>query len=487
MKIFTKKMAIALFMSVFFVSFTFAAEYSINVSPNAPDSTSLIKGLKGLLKVTTLADGDIINVNVLEGELLEPISAFVQANPAQINLQGKTNLTINIIGRGADKSALKGNYPTQLSRLWQQNDATLTGVTFNFKNLTFKNFGSNVNSSGGNGVIFNLSVGSGNYNFENVVFTNNTGRSLFSVGNSTFSMKFNNCLFKENHLIPTTNPNTMNGIINNSNTAPTNGGAANLEVKNCTFMSNDFKALSTTGTQASAQGALVYVGPGKAGGTATTIENCVAINNRFIEGLTDAVSSMIYINSNTATSPLSTLTLNNNLFIDNARAASMDKDIFINNPANIDITSDKNITQSAIQIDGAIAEPVTYKNLNFTGLKISADYTYTDPRIAFTMDGALPLLTADAYGVGKVTYTGNGGTPTPQGLKSVNSSNIKFLASPKSLVVEGAEIGLQIEVYSMSGSLVSRTLNATYRTPIAIKQGLYLVKVGNFAQKVQIN
>jgi len=277
----------------------------------------------------------------------------------------------------------------------------------------------------------------------------------------------------------------MNSIINNSNAAATNGGAAPLEIKNCTFMSNDFKSLSTTGTPASAQGVLVFVGPAAGGTTTTTIENCVAINNKFIDGLTDAVSSMIYINSTTNTS---TLTFNNNLFIDNARAASMDKDIYFPNQANLTITAEKNIVNSAIQINDAAAVPVTYKNLTFDGLKISADYTYTDPRIAFTMDGVLPKLTNDANGVGKVEYTGDGGVPTvPQGLKSLHSSNIKLLVTPNLLLIEGAEIGSQIEVYTMVGSLVSRTLNATNRTPIALKQGLYLVKVGNLAQKVQID
>jgi len=179
--------------------------------------------------------------------------------------------------------------------------------------------------------------------------------------------------------------------------------------------------------------------------------------------------------------------LKNNLFIDNARAASKDKDIYFPSQANITFTSEKNIANSAIQINDGTAVPVTYKDLTFDGLKISSDYTYTDPRIAFTMDGTLPKLTNDAYGVGKVEYTGDGGTPTPQGLKSISSSNIKLITSSNSLVIAGAEVGTKIAVYSMIGSLVTKTTNTTNRTQIALKQGLYLVRVGDYAQKVQIN
>ncbi|MBV5343512.1 hypothetical protein JZU68_07845, partial [bacterium] len=425
---------------------------------------------------STIADGDVFNVNILEGEVVEPTGIFVGTGGGNINPQGK-NIIINIVGLGADKSAMKAIVP---GRVWQQN-AIAAGITINFKNLTMKDFGSDLNASGANGAIFNFSVaptaGVMTYNFENVVVSNCKGRSLINIVPAAYNVSFINCLFKSNHLIPSTNPNVMNGLINNAGGAP-------LVIKNCTFMSNDFKALSTTATQSSIQGALIYVNPIAAGTTVTTIENCVVINNKFIEGLTDAVSSIIYINSGTNAS---TLTLKNNLFIDNARAASKDKDIYFPSQANITFTSEKNIANSAIQINDGTAVPVTYKDLTFDGLKISSDYTYTDPRIAFTMDGTLPKLTNDAYGVGKVEYTGDGGTPTPQGLKSISSSNIKLITSSNSLVIAGAEVGTKIAVYSMIGSLVTKTTNTTNRTQIALKQGLYLVRVGDYAQKVQIN
>ncbi len=142
------------------------------------------------------------------------------------------------------------------------------------------------------------------------------------------------------------------------------------------------------------------------------------------------------------------ITMKNNIMIENRREGeNMDVDILVLDRQGIEgriIFNDPeegnyNIVNSAVINKELVGTSWTFEDMTLDGYKISRGYTYTDPDIAFEMEGNLPKVFYDNHGVGFVTYTGDGGVPA--GL--VTSIT---LSAPSAFVAPGAFLQITAEV-----------------------------------------
>jgi hypothetical protein len=418
----------------------------------------------------------VINVS---GNVAESGNRFFGTNSGNVNVRG-LSLDITVQGTSPSESFITGTYPTTDNKWWQTNDANLGGTTIRFKNLTIRNFGSLTTTAAANGAVVNMSTAISNgkvakFIFENVVITGMAGRTIFNLPSTGYEIELNNCLIKDNVLTAAGNP--MNGIVTKST-----GG--NIKITNCTFYSNSFKPL-TTATRA---GAVLSLTTGASQDCNLIFENNALVNNQFESAASTAgIQGLIDLNTN-ATPGTIQYSFRNNIFVGNIRSGSnLDVDLHIPNLAVTPISFEGNILNEAVQRLGDGTEvPYTYPRLTNSGLKIDKTYTYTDPRINFTMDGNLPKLTNDANGIGKVSYSGDGGNPSV-GITKNNSGSFIAYAQNLTLKLEGINPGEMIELYNITGNLIrkAKATGSTLEFQMAEK-GIYIVRAGNQSQKVVV-
>jgi hypothetical protein len=450
---------------------------SKTIGSDGADYSSFIAAIKA--EAPPLSTNDILILNVAEGVLMETPGQLINTNDV-----GKA-LKITIQGAGADKTFIQGpysesNFPpadwTGAGRVCQWNDNAMGGSEIIFKNLTFKYWGGNANTTGGNGAVFNCNTapteGTVSLLFENVVFDSNVGRSLIATYNSGYTFDFDNCLFINNALIRSTQGSPVNGLIHKGNTS-TETGPGDLNVTNSTFMNNTFDP-ATDGIT----GALINILPvsGSSVLSKLIIENNQAVNNKVAETATkESVQAMFGVTSFGTIN----LSLKNNILIGNQRAESKDVDIYISGYNRLNLTADNNIVNEAI--DGTEGNP----RLTVSGFKIDPTYTYTDSRINFEMDGNLPKLFMDENKIGYLVYTGDGSEPSY--ICSSAGVNFKVYSKELLIIIDGINAGQSVELYSLKGSLIKRVkASGNIARIYAPTKGIYIVRVEKKASKVVV-
>jgi hypothetical protein len=400
MKNFTSKKVLALIIGLFALV-TVNAQQTVTktVAATEGDYTTVFLALQAICRETAtpvLVAGDNIVLNV-KGDVAEPGSKFFTATGTGNIVVRGLGLNILVQGTSPNESFLTGTYPGTDNKWLQCNDATLGGTTITFKNLTFRNYGSLTTNSAANGTVVSMSTAITNgkivkFVFENVVFTGMAGRAIVNMPVANYDVEFKNCLFKDNIFIAAGNP--MASIITKST-----GG--NIEVKNCTFYSNIFKPLTT----ANQPGAILSISVGAGQNCKLVFEDNVAVNNQFEDAaFKEAVQGMVNFNTNIAPGTID-FSIKNNLFVGNRRAGTnLDVDFYFPALTATPVVADNNIVNEAIQRlgDGTTVPPYTYPRITTTGFDISPEYTYTSPKVNLEMDGVLPKLINDAFGIGHV-------------------------------------------------------------------------------------
>ena len=54
------------------------------------------------------------------------------------------------------------------------------------------------------------------------------------------------------------------------------------------------------------------------------------------------------------------------------------------------------------------------------------------------------------------------------------------------LIIKNAEIGNEINIYSISGQKIKKQLIENYQTEISLPNGIYVIRIGNYSDKVVI-
>jgi hypothetical protein len=413
-QIFTLKSILSLAAGLFmFVAVQAQQTVTKKVAATGGDYTTIFDALMAISSPTAdpvLAAGDqvILNIDGTISEATNP-AKVISSTVGATNIVLRVPLKITIQGTKADQSIISGSFPTSDGRLWQFTDATIGGSVFTFKNLNFKNFGGTLNNTGANGAILNLSgastSGDVKFLFENVIFSNCSGTSLFSIIQTTFDVEFNNCLFRDITLTPSLNvpPSGINGMINKSS-----GG--NFVMKNCTFFNNTIKPGGTATTLAG----ILRVAPGANLNLNLVLENNQVSNTVFESTASTLGNQALFGFTANATPGTLTYSIKNNVCIGNVRPASLDADFYFQNLASIPFVAEANIVNSALERLGTAA-PFTYPTIMAAGFIISPNYTYTSPEVNYEMDGALPKLVDDANKIGHFKKLGTAATQLGKG------------------------------------------------------------------------
>ena len=119
-----------------------------------------------------------------------------------------------------------------------------------------------------------------------------------------------------------------------------------------------------------------------------------------------------------------------------------------------------NILNSILRGQGS-GDEGEYNSFVTDGYKISWDYTYTHPDIDFTMDGDLPQIFFDEFGVGYVEYIGDGGVPGDV------VTNITLTADQDYIVI-GESLQINAEVEPEDATDTSVTWDVEFGTGVAI-------------------
>jgi hypothetical protein len=427
--------------------------------------------------------GDSIALLLTEGTITEPTAPnkMIQNAAGGNRWVLSVPLKIYIKGQGADKTTLSGTYPQTDGRLWQAGTG-LAGASISFVDLSFKNFGSDSTSAlGSNGAIINAnnasSTGQMIIRFKNVVFSDCGGRSLFNFPSSLTDMYFDNCLFINNKIMPSTDA-TNNGIQGMFNRI--SGGI--LSITNTTIYSNQI----LPGTTSVIRGALINVSPGTGLNPTLILNNNAFINNQVQADANDQDFQGKIAIIVPALQGTYTINMTNNILIGNNRSGKpKDVDLFFDSLVVTTPSGSGNIINDAIEKTGPGPE-FSYTRPVLTGFKLDPTYSYTDQRINFTMEGQLPKLTNDAFAIGHVAYSGDGGNSTVGITPSPNRSFTLFTLD-KSIVIEGIKTGAAIEVYNITGSLVNRIQSTSDRAELRVaEKGIYIVKAGGATQKVVV-
>jgi hypothetical protein len=473
MKKFTYLKLLVLMFSSVLVSFSVSGQKTVTVPGTYASITAALTGEFALLE-----NNDELIINVAEGIV------FAQgATNTNLTWPGKV-LKITVQGAGADKTfqrAVDGRnarVATDITgtRLMQLSGTTgMEGSTLTFKNMTFQYLGSFIGNPAA-GCVINLNSDFAlDLTYENVVFDNCVGISVVNVPRAVSKLTINNCLFKECVGTPRRDGwNVMRGII------AKDGG--NLIIRNTTFISNENFDISPT---PSLNGYVINAQTTVAHNEATfLLENNAFVNNKNVAPDYAVLSPVVSLKPGLDATGAFNLTLNNNILIGNLRSgALLDTDISVINPEKITWAASSGNILTKVLKPGE--EEGTYVGYSFAGSKIDPTYTYTDPRIAFEMDGDLPKLTNDANAIGKVTYTGDGGEVVS--VKQPGSVYHKIYSFDRVLTIEGLKQGQEIEIFTIAGTLYTRATAAgdTYRTELP--KGIYLVRSGAVSQKVLIH
>lgn len=72
------------------------------------------------------------------------------------------------------------------------------------------------------------------------------------------------------------------------------------------------------------------------------------------------------------------------------------------------------------------------------------------------------------------------------GIVPVSISDIKIKIDNGNLIVENAKAGEKVEIFNITGVKIKEQLTEGYQTRIKLQRGIYLIRVGNYSDKVSI-
>ena len=433
----------------------------------------------------------------------DPEGSLVQnyLTPAQVRIvDGYYDITIE--GDGPDKTVIKGyasleempeirfgGHHNTGMRFLQIGSAGGAGMKLTLKNIKLQNWGfGNVN-----GGVINMNQGSVNgwqVSMINVEFEHMMARA----GTIVQSNQPNNELHLDNvfvHNCVVFENNAFQGLFHLQR-------IRDLSVKNSTFMSNERYTINigadlTGNDLARSIGTIFWI---RASNHADDNKDILFENNAFVNNLpVEQTSWVTIIPGDVTINPTSTeaaqpvisfqhegeeeiatlmnVTMRNNIMIENRREGdNMDVDVAILDPiANDRIVfhypeEDNYNIMNAVVLNAEWMEAADipywrFEDIRLEGYKVTREYTYTHPDIAFEMEGDLPKVFYDEFGVGFVQFTGDGGVPS--GL--VTSIN---LSAPSAFVAPGETLQITAEVLPEDAIDNTVTWGVEYGTGIAI-------------------
>jgi hypothetical protein len=516
-----KTLSIMLF--VLFLSKGISGQITINVPTDYPGIRAALTAIAE--NIGTYPAGSAILIRVHgEGYTVgyDPDGAASQTYIDIADLSTRA-YKITIEGDGADKTTIKGYSALEAMpelRFGNNHDKALrfiivrsgNSLELTFKNLKFQYWGFG-NDQGG--VIVNLNAASDNgmkVSFINCEFEHLMARA----GTILVSNQPNNEIYFDNvfvHNCIIFDNNSFNGFVNATRTK-------NLTVKNSTFMSNNrytinLGATNTGGERGVRNGTIFwYRQPNNQDDTKNILfENNVFINNGPVDtpswatvvagGFTlnptptNIEQPLISIQheGNAANTTAINVTMRNNIMIENRRSGdNRDVDLLIKNaPTETRIvftnpgTGNQNKLNAFFQLQNEV-----YVNANVTGYQVSKDYTYTHQDIDFEMDGTLPRVFYDAFGIGHVKTRGS-----TTGISELFNPEFKLNVFPNPasqvLQITSDKMIEKIRLVNVLGQVIlEQTVNANSSEIIvsSIKEGLYMIQAvtenANVVQKVYI-
>ena len=463
-----------------------SAIHAQNFTFNVPgDYLTLAEAIKAVVADATIVPGSNVTINVAKGEYIEPNNTINNIGKAiSLVIQGEGADKTTIIANGRTARVSEGDGSANL-RFGIFNKDTNEGVQLTLKNLKFKYWGfQNVNGGGivniNASVVGNFKVSLINCEFE--AMGARAGAVLQSFMPS-HEVIIDNCYFHDNLSFAR---EAKQGILTFQKTGK-------VTIRNSTFMSNDQDPINSIDKARGEDGKWLTGGVisfSTSPGINPDDNNMTILleNNKFINNLTVPEGSVVIEQptisiKSTRQDELNasvSVTMINNIFIGNKRAGeNKDIDIFFNNDLVKFVDCSKNILNSIVTLntDSVAVKP------DIAGFKVSSDYTYSDSRINFVMDGNLPLVKFDSNGVGFVEYSGDGGMPTSVNNKS-QINNLSVISQGNQLQFKGLLPGSLLEIYSITGNLVYKQTAQSIEANVPLKSGIYIAKNNNIAIKI---
>ena len=446
---------------------------TINVPADHPTVWAAVEAIKADASITAGAE---VTINVAEGVYDE--ETIVQVGKA---------IKLTIQGAGADKTTLKGLESRPVpggdlnKRFFQLNNNINEGFELIMKGIKFLNWGFG-NTNQGGVVLFGgastVSVSLIDCEFEGLAARSG---AIVQSNNLLHSVTVDNCFV---HNCLTFDNNNLKGLINFA-------GTGKISITNSTFLSNEQHVLNIGGNDTGndrnlREGLIISMGQG-GGNPEVTIENNVFVNNRVVDaGSTESAKPMISIVSNSENeNPNHVIGMKNNVFVGNGRAGdNKDVDLYYYDATTTMLifqNPEGNIMNSFVKLENEAYVPVEH-----AGFLVDASYTYIDPRIDFVMEGDLPKVHYDDKGVGYLVYNGDGTGGNPSSVNELPLNSLVVYSSNGVVNIKGVKIGELVEVYSLTGSLVTREPAHSEQLSIALPRGLFIVRSGVQVSKVLV-
>lgn len=413
-------------------------------------------------------------INVAEGEYMEP---------AQYAGQAGREMKITIQGAGADKTFLIGNdvpYKPgdgghRFLRLDREKD---NGSVFIVKDLTLKNFGYGDYNGGG---IVNIthenataSASFINVNFESICARRGGIAQIFWENKTVVfdNCSFFNCLSWDN--------DDITGLFH------MDGG--NLTISNSLFMSNKISPLNMQKDwkdENRKNGGIISLITTTKGNSIVTLENVVFVDNKTISDSLDFIHPLISAKPGNDPDLNIELGLIGVLAIGNqAEGHTNAVDLYFADDERVKIEADGTIMNKVMKFVKE-GDEISNNPADVEGIIAYAGFHYTHPGVDFVMDGDLPEVFLDDYGVKHVDWNGDG-SYDETGTGFLHDNLINIYSFNNNLIVKGIQIGEIINVYTITGSLFATHKTTDNEITMPLPKGLYIVKVGTVARKVLI-
>jgi hypothetical protein len=463
----TLKFLFAAFIAAVFNLSLYSQAKIVTICPEGCDYDTLVNAFNAVkADAVTYPDGSDVIFQLSEG-VHKYAGTFA-------NLGRHFNPTFQ--GAGAGKTILLGadsriSAEVSTGRFLNMAQANNSNANVIIRDVTFRNWGTLATNQG---MIVNAAAAAAgvkvsfiNCNFESIVARNG---AVINSNAASQEVIFDNCYFYDCESLANVQ---KHGII-------FKGAGGKLTIRNSTFYSNVNNPIDLN-----EQADLNLRKPGiislssAAGETMDVVlEGNVFANNLVVPAGSEAVQMVMeFIGNPGATN---SLTVNDNIFIANYREGKdKDVDIVLINPASINITGSGNLVNRIITYTGdAGSEEIT--PIDNAAFSAGMFYNYTNPAIAFTMDGDNPKILTDEFGV---KYIGQ----EPVFVRpSQKNSHFRVYSYNTQVVLEGLNAGDLFEVYTITGSRLLQGKAEGYRTVVELPKGLFILRSGTSAHKVMI-
>jgi hypothetical protein len=270
-----------------------------------------------------------------------------------------------------------------------------------------------------------------------------------------------------------------------------------LIITNTTFMSN-IRNVATTGLEndtdrGSKRAGVISLESSAAGNLNFVMEKCIFVDNKTTEAGKDTIQPMI---SFYPTDGIIEASMAGNIMIGNGRdGKDNDVDLYIDNLEGVTWSNSGNVMNKVVKhmVDGEVH---SYVAAEIPECDINCDYTYTHQDISFGMDGELPEILTDDFGV---KYVGFVDWVDPNiGIQNKGGMQISTFPNPSSGIfsvnLPGYANHANYDIYTTTGKLVKSGVITSQNSEIDMtgsNYGIYILKVNskstNYFQKIIIN